>query len=382
MGRHLQLTLKLGLVFVVVLAGLAGCSETSEPPVPPGTSRSTGAIQDTGSSTVPTQNVGIDEPTTTSTTTVAPATVGLDPITRHYDVSLTPFSLAEDWQVALSLGYGSDESLLGNGDSVNEPWGPELPVALDLLGRWWILDNYKDRIARYGRDGSFFDSVDIAHEAPLSGLQILSDGTAIASSTNMRLATIIGNRITYQESDRLLSLINNDGDVVFGRETLGSRFFAVAIEDGALVAEAVDYLRTPAGSRYRLAADPSNPAVVRMSLPDAQPAMLVDLEMTSIDGGDVFAVVEVIADRQGSLHLLLAGFSEINEEVGIGAYVEIDRSGNLVRALPIPDPFGGRNPGTPNSLGLDPVSGDPYIGVIDHDGVTVWELNRASASHG
>lgn len=346
---------------LALLACLSGCEATeATAPTQPEPVTSTGSVVQSTTSI----------PTTTSAATT---TSVAEPVLVELDVYLDPVETGPSWSEILFLPYGSTPESVGNGLDQHEPLGPELPVARDPSGRWWVSDTHKQRIAIFAEDGRLDEEVVLEPRTVVWGIQVLDDGTAIGLSAPGRFA-IIAEEVDYSSVGGLSVLSDHDGSTAYGVQ--GLRLFAVTLDSEGPAVERVDYFRTRAGTRYSVKVDQHDFETVVVALPDADPPVNLRLKMRATDEGTIAAIVEAVAGPDGSVHLLLIGTSEASPEVQRGVYLHIEPDGTVENTKSIPDPFGDLDPGTPNHLGIDPVTGTPYVAVIDDDGVRVWLLGE------
>ena len=280
----------------------------------------------------------------------------------------------DTWREVLLLPYGETPQELGDGRALNEQFGPDLPAARDRNGDWWIADVYKDRVAVFNERGTLVAEYATDIRGPVFGIQILDDGRAIGASTEERVV-VIGDQVDYFDVGLNLTLLDTDGAAAYGHITGTARNVVVRPSETGVEVETVRTFPTRAGSSYsvKVANDSS---VVVVSIIDESGSSTIELQLSDGTGGTVFALAEAVAGPDGSVHLLLVGWSESDESNQLGRYVHLSSDG-LLTDLPVPNPFGELDPGTPHHLVVDPVHSTPYIAVIDSDGVRIWSPRRS-----
>jgi len=312
-----------------------------------------------------------------SSTTEVPASSTVDHlVVRGLEVDFLPTTLTDRWSMALHVPYGSAIDEVGNGTKIGENLGPEVPILLDALGRWWVSDTYKERIAVFDLDGSLVDEIHLPARSPVSSMRQLTDGRVVGVSNQGRIAVIDGQGVSYHMiGEENVTLLDVHDTTVFGFPTVGDRF-AIDFSDPTLSVEPVDYVAGRGGQRYLVSGVPDDMSLIRVELPDANPPVQILIDVVTDEGGPVVVIPEGVSDLTGRLHILLFGVSDASPEVQRGLYLRFSSSGALEETVPVPDPLGDLDDGSLGHLDLD-AEGNALLSVIDADGVRVWKLEPA-----
>jgi hypothetical protein len=355
------------ILFVVLLLVVASCSP------------------ETAATTTTANSTTTAAPTTTiseSTTSIAPTTTGTQPAEATVTVLLAPFGeMGPGWS-ELFFPYGEDEESLGTsiggeGDLMLGPeYGSQGPD-----GSWWFFDAANLRLAHFAEDANYLDSVPMPVELLSQGIyfqyqmpQVLDDGSVAGfgyrgenSSAILRLVDGVVSEFTV-ESD--VAWVLTDGVDLYG----------VSFADGlphqldvaAETAEQTEWLQARDGSRFMITVDNANNEVT-VDLPDAGVTRTLQMRFSEDPEVAAFAAIEVETGADGTLYLLFYGAPESDESLGIGGLLTIGSDGAVGEMEPIVDPFSSADPGSPAHLGVRPGTSDPWMMVIDEDGVRVYQ---------
>lgn len=82
--------------------------------------------------------------------------------------------------------------------------------------------------------------------------------------------------------------------------------------------------------------------------------------------------IEVETGFDGSLFILMYGAPESDEGLGIGGFLMISPEGVVSDVEPIRDPSSPADPGSPARLGVTPGTSNPWLMMVDEDGVRIY----------
>jgi hypothetical protein len=353
LGRHLLSTIRRLTLIVSGCLLLPACLANGS-----ATSSSSGTMPDTPS---------------------APATqLETEPVVHTFHLDFPVAGPLDAWELALFIPYGEGVDQLGNGVSIGEDLGPEAPVIVDQSGRWWVADNYKERVARFSASGGFLDDVSLPPHAPLAGMRLLSDGRIVAASSMGRIAIVDETAVAFHAvGEENVTLLDAQGTTVFALPTFGGLMeieFATEIPSS----RSVDSLRTGTGSHYLVHGIRGDRSTIQIDLPDANPAASTMIQFTSDDRGTVIAIPEAVSAPDGSVHILIFGLSDASPDLQRSLYVMIHPDGRLAQTEGTPNPIGVLDSGSLGHLSLDEM-GRPLLSVIDEDGIRVWRLTSQTA---
>jgi len=314
-------------------------------------------------------------PTPAQTAFEPTTTAGSDAenVTREITLDFPIAESSDEWEQVLFLPYGDARGELGNGLAIGEQLGPEAPVIVDEFGRWWVADNYKNRVARYSSSGTFLDEIILPARAPLSGLRLLGDGRVVASSTMGRIAVIDESTAVYSTIGKEnLTLLDTFKTSVYALPTIGELLRIDLLPDEPST-QIVDFVSSRTGSRYLVHGILGSRSIIQIDLPDANPKVSTKITLRTEDGGPVIVIPETVSGPDGSLHILMFGLADASPDLQRAIYVHIDSDGHVSRTEIAPDPLGVLDSGALGHLSLKE-DGQPLITVIDIDGVRVWGL--------
>lgn len=296
-----------------------------------------------------------------------------EPVIRTIHLDFPVAGPLEAWELALFIPYGEGTDQLGNGLSIGEDLGPEAPIISDRSGRWWVADNYKQRVARFSASGGFLDDVALPPHAPLAGMRLLSDGRVVASSSMGRVAIVDETAVAFHTiGEENVTLLDAQSTTVYALPTFGG-LMAINFATEIPSSRSVDSLRTGTGSHYLVHGTRGDRSTIQIDLPDANPAASTMIQLTSDDQGTLIAIPEAVSAPDGSVHILIFGISDASPELQRSLYVRINPDGSLAQMEGTPNPIGVLDSGSLGHLSLDEM-GRPLLSVIDEDGISVWRL--------
>lgn len=336
----------------------------------------------------PTALVGISlvaaacSPGTASTTTVAETTTtSTAPAAEQtVQVLLTPFSeLGPEWSELL-LPYGEAEEELGTapggeGLTLGPEYGTQTPD-----GNFWILDAAKQRAAVYTDDGDYLEEVLFLEEVLVDGQyfqyqmpQALDDGSiavgGLRGEDSAALLRIVEGVVSSTTFEGAISWVTTDGTYLYGLSFEDAMPYQLDPNDPPGVP--VDWLMTWAGTRFMVAVQGDE---IVVQLPDAEVPLTRTLQLRFSEDPEVIAHagIEVETGSDGTIFILLYGAPESDETMGIGGFLTISPNGVVSQVESIRDPSSPADPGSPAHLGVTPGTSDPWLMMVDEDGVRIY----------
>ncbi len=299
---------------------------------------------------------------------------------------------APGWIAAFTIPFGEEEAQAGNGlmeSLLDDPmekadYGPSL-ATLDSRGRWWVADPWKSRIARYGADGTYLDSIPLEATKPLEALEVFHDGTALGMTADRRWVVVADDRASTVAAGTDLLFAGNDGTNAYAWPLYGKGIDAITVGERRLPeGREVRWFQTRAGTRFGIdfAADDQ----IAVTLPDARTR--VTLDVVADTGQPVFVSAEIDTDSAGNLHFLLLGSvtaaplegEDDERHVPRAAHVVLSPEGDVLANRPVPNPYGAWDYGIPQRFVVDPASGRAHLVTVQPDGVHVWQSTAAWAA--
>jgi hypothetical protein len=289
--------------------------------------------------------------------------------------------MPEGWIEVFTIPYGDGADTLGTapgGDGGLE-LGPEYGAQAPD-GTWWFLDAAKLRLAHFAADGSYLDAVTVPDEVLVDGTyfqfqmpRILDDGTLVATGLGsgstrlliMRSGVIEGAEIATELVPRV-----DDGVLLYGFTVGEGASSPVVVDVNEVESAETEWFLARNGDRFRLTVGAGE---LRIETPDASPPMDRTLSVEAGEvGGPAFFSLESATGEDGTLHLLLVGFTEADESLQLAGYLTVAADGTLSRVEPMRDPFTAADPGSPAHLGVRPGTSDAWLMFVDTDGVRVF----------
>jgi hypothetical protein len=326
---------------------------------------------DSASHTSTTATATPPEPTTTSTLAI--------PAEQTVQVLLQPFSEMGGGWSELFLPYGDAEDHLGTspgGDGLllGPEYGTQTPD-----GNFWMMDAAKQRAAVFSEDGAYLEQVVFPEEVLVDGQyfqyqmpQALDDGSVAVGGLrgldSVALLRIVDGAVSTSTFDGAISWVTTDGTHLYG----------LSFEDGASYeldpnqppGRRVANLVTRRGTYYRVAAQGDEILIDNFS--SSGMSRTLQLRYSEDPAVVVNAGIEVETGEDGSLFVLIYGAPESDETLGVGGLLSISPEGVVSQVEPIRDPFGPADPGSPAHLGMTPGSSDPWLMMVDEDGVRIY----------
>lgn len=315
--------------------------------------------------------------TTTPAVTTTTATVAVDVL----ELPVAATQMGPEWVEVLFVPYGDTDDTLGTsrgGDAGSIDFGPEYGAQAPD-GTWWFLDVAKTRLARYTATGDFIDGLTLPPEVLVSGIyvqfqlpRVMADGTFVAfgyrdDQTAILRATSAG-VIDQVLLPGTLGARADDGELVFGFDGGGT---AIAISPIAGTITPVEWFLTQTGARYRFSMTETG---LRIELPDAPVPVdrIVPLVAASEPTAQAFGSIEVATTADGRIHLFIVGASEADESVQLAGYTTILPDGTVTAMVATQNPFTPSDPGSPAHLGAAFGAEQPWLMIVDTDGVHVY----------
>ena len=318
-----------------------------------------------------------------ATTTAAPdTTTSTVPVFAEetVEVLLEPFAqLGDDWSELL-LPYGAAESQLGTspgGDGLM--LGPEFGTQTPD-GNFWMMDAAKQRAAVFDSDGGYLEQVMFPEDVLVDGQyfqyqmpQALDDGSiavgGLRGLDSAALLRIVDGTVSSSAFDGAISWVTNDGTYLYGLGLEDSAPYR--LDPDQPPGARVNWLMTRAGTRFSIAVEADE---VVIQLPDAVIPMTRTLQLRFSEDPSVIAHagIEVETGIDGTIFILLYGAPESDETLGIGGFLSISSEGEVSDVEPIRDPFSTADPGSPAHLGVTPGTSDPWLMMVDEDGVRIY----------
>ncbi|HEX5671557.1 MAG TPA: hypothetical protein VFY46_02440, partial [Acidimicrobiia bacterium] len=278
--------------------------------------------------------------TPTTTTTAAPTSTSKGTTTStlppgSYLLPVAAETMPESWTEVFLIPYGETPETLGTslaGDGEGLQLGPDYGAQAPD-GSWWFLDGAKQRMAHFGDDGTFIDAVEMPVDLLVDGLyfqfqlpRVLDDGTLVANRLGIDSTTILRlSEGTFETTalNRQFVPRTDDGVLLYGFDIENS--ISLEVDPASGDATETEWFRTRSGSRYRIAAAPGE---LTVSLPDAPVEHKLTFEAAEV-GGSAFLSLEVAAGEDGTLHLFILGFPELDESLQLAGYLTITADGTL-----------------------------------------------------
>jgi hypothetical protein len=332
-----------------------------------------GATTTTPTSTAPTTTT-----TTAAPTSTAPTTTTTTSLPGSYVLPVAAATMPSSWTEVFLIPYGETPQTLGTslaGDGEGLQLGPDYGAQAPD-GSWWFLDGAKQRFARFGDDGDFIEAVEVPEDLLVDGLyfqfqlpRVLDDGTLVVNRLGSGTTTIL----RLSEGTFATTVLNrqfvprtDDGATLYGFDIENTLLLEVDPTSGDTTE--TEWFRTRSGSRFRITAAPGE---LTVTLPDVSVEHTLTFEAAEV-GGSAFLSLEVAAGEDGTLHLFIIGFPELDESLQLAGYLTIGADGALGALEPLRDPFTPADPGSPAHLGVRPGSSTPWLMFIDQDGVRVF----------
>ncbi len=333
--------------------------------------------------TASTTSSGIATTTTqqaTTTTIPEPATSTVTvPDDQTVQVLLQPFSEMSGAWSELFLPYGEAEDQLGtspggDGLMLGPEYGTQTPD-----GNFWILDVAKQRAAVFSPTGDYLEQVVFPEEVLVDGQyfqyqmpQALDDGSiavgGLRGENTSALLSIVDGTVTSITFEGAVSWVTTDGTDLYG----------LSLEDGAPYrldvanppGRPVDHLVTRCGTFYNIAVEGDE--IVIDNFPYNGTSRTLQLRYSEDPDVVAHAGIEVETGIDGSLFIFLSGAPESDEGIGIGGFLSISPEGVVSEVEAIREPFSPADPGSPAHLGVTPGTSDPWLMMVDEDGVRIY----------
>jgi len=130
-----------------------------------------------------------------------------------------------------------------------------------------------------------------------------------------------------------------------------------------------DWLLTRSQTRYGIVVEGDE---IVVALPDLGLTRTLQLRFSEDPEVIAHAGIEVETGVDGTIFLLLYGAPESDESLGIGGFLGISPEGVVSELEPIRDPFSPSDPGSPAHLGVTPGTSNPWLMMVDEDGVRIY----------
>jgi hypothetical protein len=342
-----------------------------------------------GDTTAPSTTVPAATSTTATTTTTLPPTTTTTPVTTTTTapapegVLLLPSAseFGPAWYEAFVISYGPAEEELGTapgGDGGSLDLGPEYGAQAPD-GTWWFLDAAKLRLAHYSETASYLGSVAIPTGLLAQGLyfqyqipRVLDDGTMVANNpTSGKILRLEGETLRAVDSADRFGLRYDDGTSLYGFAGEDSKVMT-RVDPKSGFGETVDWFLTRAGTRFRIEVAANT---LTADLPDAGGGTTLSLDM--VYAGDpavpAYGLIEVVSGADGTLFLYVLGATDSGVGGQLAGIFSISPDGTVSPIEPTRNPFSNSDPGSPAHLGIRAGSDQPYIMVVDTDGVHVYQ---------
>ncbi len=327
--------------------------------------------------------------TPATTTTLAPTTTETAALTtttvpvmadETQEVLLAPFSELNASWTELLLPYGETEAQIGTspgGDGLM--LGPEFGTQT-ADGNFWIMDAAKQRAAVFDSSGDYLDQVLFPEDVLVDGLyfqyqmpQALDDGSiavgGLRGLDSAALLRIVDGSVSSSTFEGAIPWATTDGTYLYGLSFEDSAPYQ--LDPDQPPGNRVNWLMTRAGTRFSILVQGDE---VVIELPDAIIPMTRTLQLRFSEDPSVIAHagIELETGVDGTIFLLLYGAPESDESLGIGGYLSISSQGEVSDVEPIRDPFSPADPGSPAHLGVTPKTSDPWLMMVDVDGVRLY----------
>ncbi|MEX1134357.1 MAG: hypothetical protein WED83_05905 [Acidimicrobiia bacterium] len=313
-------------------------------------------------------------PDTTTTSTVAV------PAEETMQVLLQPFSELGGLWSELFIPYGEAVDQLGTSPGGDDLMlGPEFGTQTPD-GNYWILDAAKQRAAVFSADGTYLEQVVFPEEVLVDGQyfqyqmpQALNDGSiavgGFRGEDSTALLRIVDGNVSSTTFEGAISWVTTDGDDLYGLSFEDAQPHRLDPENPPGVP--VDWLMTRAGTRFSIVVQGDE---ILVQLPDAAAPVTRILQLRYSEDPEVaaHAGIEVETGVDGSIFILFFGTPESDESLGIGGFLRISPEGVVSGVEPIRDPFSPADPGSPAHLGVTPLTSDPWLVMVDEDGVRIY----------
>jgi hypothetical protein len=280
----------------------------------------------------------------------------------------------------LFLPYGEAEEQLGTspgGDGLM--LGPEFGTQ-GADHYWWILDVAKQRVAVFFTDGRYLEQVIFPEEVLVDGQyfqyqmpQALEDGSfavgGFRGEGSTALLRIIDRDISSTTFEGSIPWVTTDGVDLYGLSIEDGRPYRLHPDDPPGME--VGWLLTRNQARFSVEVRGDE---IVVALPDALEPVTRTLQLRFSDDPEVIAHagIEVETGVDGTIFILMYGAPESDESLGIGGFLSISPEGVVSEVEPIRDPFSPADPGSPAHLGVTPGTSDPWLMMVDEDGVRVY----------
>ncbi len=346
----------------MALALCAACS--------PGTTSTTTTV--TTPTTHPSTTTAAAPATTTSTVPVF--------VEETVEVLLQPFSqLGDEWSELL-LPYGDAENQLGTapggeGLMLGPEFGTQTPD-----GNFWMMDAAKQRAAVFASDGNYLEQVAFPEDVLVDGKyfqyqmpQALDDGSiavgGLRGLDTAALLRIVDGAVSSITLDGAISWVTTDGTYLYGLGVEDSAPYR--LDPNEPPGARVNWLMTRAGTRFSIVVEGDE---VVIQLPDAVIPMTRTLQLRFSEDPSVIvhAGIEVETGIDGTIFIVLYGAPESDETLGVGGFLSVTSEGVASDVEPIRDPFSPADPGSPAHLGVTPKTSDPWLMMVDEDGVRIY----------
>ncbi len=288
--------------------------------------------------------------------------------------------MGPEWVEDLFIPYGDTEDTLGTspgGEGGSMDLGPEYG-AQGPDGTWWFLDAAKTRLARYSPDGTFLDAMPIPEDVLVGGVyfqfqlpRVLADGTLVAIGHRADHSVVLradADGIDQVDLPGIVVPRVDDGVIAYGFDDLG---VLQAVDPIAGTMTPTEWLVTQTGARFLLEMTVDG---LRIVLPDA--AVPVDRVLPLVTAADedipAFGSIEAATTADGRIHVLLLGASSVDESLQLGGYLTILPDGTVTPVVAVRNPFTLSDPGSPAHLGAAFGATEPWLMVVDLDGVRVY----------
>jgi len=338
-------------------------------------SSTTTVVESVGvSTTVPEVATSATSTSTTSTSVVEDSTStsgSVEPVSQEAVVELTPVATAEAravWEPIMTLGYGPGRSELGF-----EKFGPDY-AAVDHDGVWWVADSAKGRIAKFDTDGTFIADIPVDFYVRLP--VVMDDGSVWVFGSDKLLVVRGGQVSTYSLDGSVVPLLD-DGAVVFGH---GYPYPMVSISRGSAYIGKTEWLRSRAGTRFRLRPYAETPPPMMELEWDGRPATALRLSLVGPQGAAViFSGFDADTTHSDVVYLLVHGYLKEGDELESVARLVACTSAGVVATVPVPVEVWDDAANAPAQLVVDPATDTLHLVAVDATGLHIWRLANPEA---
>jgi len=278
----------------------------------------------------------------------------------------------------LFLPYGDGEDQLGtspggDGLMLGPEYGTQTPD-----GNFWIMDAAKQRAAVFSADGTYLEQVDFPEEVLVDGQyfqyqmpQALDDGSiavgGFRGEDTSALLRIVDGTVTSTTFEGAIPWVTTDGVGLYGLSSEDVRPYRLDPDNPPGVE--TDWLLTRSQTRYGIVVEGDE---IVVALPDLGLTRTLQLRFSEDPEVIAHAGIEVETGVDGTIFLLLYGAPESDESLGIGGFLGISPEGVVSELEPIRDPFSPSDPGSPAHLGVTPGTSNPWLMMVDEDGVRIY----------